>query len=43
MAPATYLGLPNNVWILTFGEFMAGASQGFGILPFIPEMIEIVV
>lgn len=42
MAPATWLGLPRKDYIVVIGLFISGASNGFAILPFIPELRELI-
>lgn len=42
MAPATWMGLPRKDYVVIIGLFISGASQGFAILPFIPELRELI-
>lgn len=40
MSPATWIGFPRKEGVVVAGLLLSGASSGFAILPFIPELRE---
>jgi len=43
LAPETGLGIPNSVYPVIIGVFLAGFAQGMAILPYISEMCMLVI